>query len=948
MAEFKNRLEKNAVKGTCPHCQAQKTWRFFEGLHGNHNYGRCERVNSCPSGGKTFYPQSDSAPPSSGMKVINERVAVKIDPAQVDYITGDQTSPLHVFLLSKGISGTHLKKWNLGTDGSGKTVFFFRNREGDYINQKSGYYLEGGKRDKETGFFSLVQYLCTDCGAESIIKYKKCPGCSKTGTVKEHPSKVYKLCLYGEHLLDPEKIKPCYIVESEKTAIVASFFYPQADFVACGAASGLSDGTGGTSDKISPLMNRTIYWLSDADKAGRKNSSLSNLAKWGLKFSALDLFKERQDGWDLADEILSTGKVPELTEAESTSPMAILFIPAAARAEDGNDPIKDYENYGFYKFKNQYWKMVSAGAKGYTSISFSNFTMKVLFHMDNGKVPRRVIEMVNIHGRKKVVDTPTNNLGSRGKFIDFIEGNGNYQFNGTDGDLSKLKMQLFDQETTCKEITTLGWHDEKYFAWSNGIYSGGEFSPVSDNGFVQHKDIFLYIRAGNKNVPNRKTDHAGELKFRHVPAPVNMVDEKQFFKDWAARYYHVFGYNGMIVQLFTVACIFSDFIFSRRGFFPILFFYGEGGSGKGSAIKFAQYTFGEPQDPLTLSGKANTDKAKIATFAQLVNTMLFLEEYTPSHDTDQLLKNLYDRYGYKRRTMDASYRTESVPINSGVAVAGNYAPSDDPTLQRLLFLNHSSNEFTQDQKDLYSDLKNHSRDGITQVTHTILDQRAAIEKHFEDYSKQNYKKLAAQLKAVQCTDRMIENVTVLLTIYNILTESGLEFPYTEDTLVNHLVHITKDLNGRRQSGGEVQRFWDIFIYNINEEKIFHNRDFLIDGKTIYVRFTQVHQAYLQTHATLHRVNGLTRDTLLDKLKVHDSFIESVHSKRIGSGNSSAVSFNLDKTGVDISTDVVNLAAEFGRRRRGEGFYGGNVAAQVEGVSRVTPDRPTETVEDKPF
>ena len=61
--------------------------------------------------------------------------------------------------------------------------------------------------------------------------------------------------LYGEHQLCKEKNKIVCVVESEKTAIIASWFYPNFDFVACGAANGL------TSEKLSILFGRKIYWL---------------------------------------------------------------------------------------------------------------------------------------------------------------------------------------------------------------------------------------------------------------------------------------------------------------------------------------------------------------------------------------------------------------------------------------------------------------------------------------------------------------------------------------------------------------------------------------------------------------------------------------------------------------------------------------------------------------
>src|SRR5690606_11964956 len=109
-------------------------------------------------------------------------------------------------------------------------------------------YQDDGHRDKAFKSFSL----------------KSPPSPPLTTEGKEIVEK-YKLCLFGEHLLDPEKQKVVVVVESEKTAAMASFFYPQFDWVSCASNNGLTD------EKIRVLHNRKVYWLCDSDAAGRKN-----------------------------------------------------------------------------------------------------------------------------------------------------------------------------------------------------------------------------------------------------------------------------------------------------------------------------------------------------------------------------------------------------------------------------------------------------------------------------------------------------------------------------------------------------------------------------------------------------------------------------------------------------------------------------------------------------
>src|SRR6185369_16156168 len=97
------------------------------------------------------------------------------------------------------------------------------------------------------------------------------------------------------------------------------------------------------------------------------------------------------------------------------------------------------------------------------------------------------------------------------------------------------------------------------------------------------------------------------------------LNEKRFaykysdtsFDKWSSLYCIAFGDAGKVVLLFGIATLFSDHIFNIRGNFPLLFLYGEGGSGKSRVAMYLQHLWGDPQPPLKLSEKANTDKGKI-------------------------------------------------------------------------------------------------------------------------------------------------------------------------------------------------------------------------------------------------------------------------------------------------------------------------------------------------
>ena len=126
-------------------------------------------------------------------------------------------------------------------------------------------------------------------------------------------------CLFGEHLLI-DKTKPVAIVESEKTAVIASVYLPQFIWVAVGSLTNLN------AEKCSILKGRTVTLVPDLngfDKWSNKAKELSHLAN----FTVSDLLErkateaERKQGFDLADYLIKYDyKAFALPEPKATEP----------------------------------------------------------------------------------------------------------------------------------------------------------------------------------------------------------------------------------------------------------------------------------------------------------------------------------------------------------------------------------------------------------------------------------------------------------------------------------------------------------------------------------------------------------------------------------------------------------------------------------------------------
>jgi hypothetical protein len=114
-----------------------------------------------------------------------------------------------------------------------------------------------------------------------------------------------KQCLFGEHLLKGNT-NPAAIVESEKTAIIASIYLPQFIWLSCGNLNGLN------TDKLKVLQGRKVVLFPDLNAYDKWSNKAKELEKelFGTSFKVSDLLErkatneEKAKGLDLADYLL--------------------------------------------------------------------------------------------------------------------------------------------------------------------------------------------------------------------------------------------------------------------------------------------------------------------------------------------------------------------------------------------------------------------------------------------------------------------------------------------------------------------------------------------------------------------------------------------------------------------------------------------------------------------
>ena len=107
-------------------------------------------------------------------------------------------------------------------------------------------------------------------------------------------------CLFGEHLLSVDKVKPVAIVESEKTAIVAAGFMPEFLWLATAGKNNLNR------EKLKAVQGRRVVFFPDL----MAFEKWRDIVKWMPDVSVSDILErrateaDRAAGLDLADYLL--------------------------------------------------------------------------------------------------------------------------------------------------------------------------------------------------------------------------------------------------------------------------------------------------------------------------------------------------------------------------------------------------------------------------------------------------------------------------------------------------------------------------------------------------------------------------------------------------------------------------------------------------------------------
>ncbi|MFY0628662.1 MAG: hypothetical protein JXR07_20380 [Reichenbachiella sp.] len=843
MTEYKYHLSRDSKKDLCPNC-GKKTFTPYvyassQEVVDPQQFGRCDRLNNCginvhPNDDENFKPDGEQFKKPPIQEVVEQIFPPREVVERLTKRTKTAVSPLHQFCRSKTIPNEHMLKWGVYSDDQ-KTAFLFINSDQKVCNIKTFQYLENGHRDKSINAFSLRQPNPPHTPP------------NKSNSAENAEKKVvkkYLLCGFGEHLLDPEKKKTVCIVESEKSAMMAAFCYPQFDWLACGSAEGLGTPSGVRGDfKIKSLFGRKIYWIADADKAGRWNASIRLLKKYDQNFTIIDLFPDRTDGYDIGDAI-EDGTRPDIQEPEedyndqvdeqlTKSAFDLFKLPDDVEMMDVQDDLIRYNHFMHENRIHITRKMKGGKEEGfdYYTTTISNFKIKPLGLVLSAENPRRLIEVSNVFKHTKVLQIPTKAFVSTTEFTTFIESEGNFQYDGVGTDLKKIRSRLYDKMESFEEVETLGWHPTGVFIWANGIHHQGKFFPIDKYGFVEHMKKNFFIEFNSCLHDTNHEDFEDERKF-------NFNDQsKVTLKEWSALYIDVHKKNGMVSMAWFMASLFRDFIYRQFKFFPHLFLFGPPGTGKSQVgWSIRSLGFDGIKKPFNLSG--GTKVSFHREFSHFTNFPCWFDEYDNNIDYDrvQSLKAAYDGAGHKKSVKDSDKRTKTVPVNSSCLISGQQLPvADNALFKRCILAEFQQMEYTPLEKEIFRNLQDMEEGGLSHLTMKMICIRKVIETRFMETFDKVLAEFTERSLEVRndMEDRMVRNLAIPCTVYKLMHETfGEELPFTYDELAKVAVKSMTDQMALIAGANETNAFWDMVEFLIDQTLIEEKVDFKFVDKQV--------------------------------------------------------------------------------------------------------------------
>jgi DNA primase catalytic core len=590
---------------------------------------------------------------------------------------------------------------------------------------------------------------------------------------------------------------------------------------------------------------------------------------------------------------------------------------------------EEYLKYRFCQIENAYW--FNSGGTFYKG---TNFRVEALFHVEGRQDNKRLCEVINTLGHKRLIDFESTDLINWTKFKErlIMEGFFSFEPESKGIDFMLISQKLLSDFITASELKILGQQRQGFFAFADGVYHDKSFHKVNKYGIVHveglekteseyrsdithfyspsHSEIYKSANEGDDPFEN-------DRHFIHKEAPVSL-------DQWANQIVTVFGDKGKLGVAFCLAANFRDLFIQHYNFFPLFGGFGQKDSGKSGFGSCMQAFFYWNLNPLELNTSTLVGLSRRLTRCK--NTIVFCDEMRDDIDEamHQTLKGTWNGIGREKGKGFESNRTTVDKINSAVYYSGQYLPTrDDGALpSRSIIANFENREFSSQEKEDYNKLIAWNKTGISSFILDTIKHRDEFAKNLTKVYSETSKELKAALKDQEYQNRVFDNYLQLLVTVKMLKDK-FNFPFTYENYLKLTTDSIVENSETIADSDGLAAFWRIVEYlastptgqhggtpvtvvrngedydieragsfkyspKKNEVETFNNKD---NDQILFINFSKVWQDYQKevTKRQGEELIGMT--TIRNYLKSKKYYIGPYKTRRIGSKATSGYAFN---------------------------------------------------------
>lgn len=560
----------------------------------------------------------------------------------------------------------------------------------------------------------------------------------------------------------------------------------------------------------------------------------------------------------------------------------------------------------------------------------TNFRIMPLFHVYGKQDNKRLFELINEKGRKKIIDVDSADLTNKTKFEAKILEEGDFKLmpDTTEVHFKWVRNDALESFIMAYELKTLGWQlNEKFHAFSNKVWQNGILKDSNDYGIFQlehavkneneyMEDVKHFyspsVSVMHRNARGDDDPYENDRYFVYMESPVTM-------EEWMQQLKKVYGKKAVTGIAFAFATLFRDIYLKRYQFFPHLFLTGEKGSGKSKYGESLVALFTYKQEPFDLN--SGTPVAFYRRLSRIMNAPTMLEEYHDSVDDKifQPLKGAYDGRGREMGKATGDNRTTTTKVNCSLIILSQYLSArDDNSLTSRSIVEHfikPMESYTTQEIEDYAKLKSWEEAGLSSLLCKILEYREEVEEKIHLQYAASSKKMKSELKGKEYQERMLQNYLALLVPILIL-KKHFHFPFTESEIFDQFKEAIIDSSDLIIESEGLAEFWRVLEFLLDTHRIKTGREFKIDKpidislqgrkgeasipwkneikcNVLYLRLSAVHQLYHKEVSTREGVDVISESTLKNYFKSKKYFIGSVKSMRFDDTSTSAYAFNYD-------------------------------------------------------